>query len=146
MQQQYNMHAIRISHAGAWYTASILMQFAYPNFLLPITYPCAAHRCIVRAHHPRINQASQLIRQITAALRLQPYQEPKQQQQQRSHEAAQRGSSSSNSTSSSAGHLRYIQLTALPSDPGGRAENDPQAQVQVKGAGGGIEAHDKVFV
>jgi len=71
-----------------------------------------------RAHHPRVNEAVHLLQQVTAALHLPLYQE---------HVA----SGGSGSSSQQRGCLRYVQLTAVPSQPGGRAEDDAQAQIQV---------------
>jgi tRNA/tmRNA/rRNA uracil-C5-methylase (TrmA/RlmC/RlmD family) len=65
-------------------------------------------RC--RTHHPRINAAAALLRRALAMSRVPPYDEATQ-----------------------SGLLRYCQLTALPSRPGGRAEDDGEAQIQVKG-------------
>jgi hypothetical protein len=75
-----------------------------------------------------------LVQQVAAGLRVQPYQDPQQQQQQQRRGA--RDSSSSSSSSGGGGYLRYLQLTALPSQAGGRAEDDGQAQVQVRDGGG----------
>ncbi|KAF6252247.1 hypothetical protein COO60DRAFT_1644211 [Scenedesmus sp. NREL 46B-D3] len=77
-----------------------------------------------RAHHPRINQAAQLVRQLAAALRVSPYSEP-------GSSSSSGGSSGGGSSSRRGGHLRYIQATVLPSKAGCRAEDDPGAQVQL---------------
>jgi hypothetical protein len=60
-----------------------------------------------KVHHPRITQAVRLLQQLISACRIEPYTE-----------------------SRSAGQLRYVQLTALPSPGQKRAEDDPDALVR----------------
>jgi hypothetical protein len=85
----------------------------------------------------------QLVSQVAAGLRIPPYQEQQQQQQQqddaKGRSSKPNGSSKPSSSSSSSssggggsGYLRYLQLTVLPSQPGGRAEEAPEQQTQVQ--------------
>ncbi|GLC35480.1 hypothetical protein PLESTM_000328900 [Pleodorina starrii] len=145
-----------------------------------------------RAHHPRINAAAALIKELVTQLRIPPYNEPvtaatsapssggastasaaastafsgarahpgsshslrsrrrlgllPQQQRSGGGSAAVAARDNDNATdprvddadsaagyatAGSGGLLRYLQLTAVPSRPGGRAEDDPAAAVQV---------------
>ncbi|KXZ41742.1 hypothetical protein GPECTOR_298g806 [Gonium pectorale] len=111
------------------------------------------------AHHPRINQAAALIKELATQLRIQPYNEPPAASGPAARGAnktrgsgpgpgpgrgrgpAPAGAAVTSDTASASGSrsdaglgsglLRYVQLTAVPSRPGGRAEEDPQAGVQV---------------
>ncbi|GIM13627.1 hypothetical protein Vretimale_16695 [Volvox reticuliferus] len=113
-----------------------------------------------RAHHPRINQAAVLIKELVTRLRIPPYNEPalakarggaaaaaanhqppsarasRRQRRQRPLEGPglphPGGPNQETGPSATAeGILRYLQLTAVPSQPGNRAEEDPDAAVQV---------------
>ena len=65
--------------------------------------------CIPRIHHPRINKAIDLIRQVANTLQIPPYDEL-----------------------DGKGKLRYVQLTAAGTDPGApNAHLDPYACIQV---------------
>lgn len=82
-----------------------------------------------RAHHPRINAAVKLLQQVVAGLRIKPYAEQHHDKMPGKHgRSKQQGRNSSGGT---AGFLRYVQLTVLPREAGGRAEEDAEAQVQV---------------
>jgi hypothetical protein len=89
-------------------------------------------------HHPRINEAAALVARVMAALRIAPYSEPpgavasaQQKRRQQQQQQQQRRHRDGGTAQSEGGGLRYLQLTALPSTPGGCAEEDAAAQIQV---------------